>query len=134
MTPDPVLERVGLRSRDDARAATTELLALEDPPTAIFAARNVICEGAVMALQQQRLSSQVALIGFDEVSVAEMVDPAISVIRQDTYEIGTRAIDLLLARSTVMTRPSAWRWCPAPSWPEGPARSRWPRPRHTGRS
>ena len=51
-----------------------------------------------MTLQQQHLSSQVALIGFDEVGVAEMVEPAISVIRQDTYEIGTRAIDLLLAR------------------------------------
>ena len=98
LTPDPLLERVGLRSRDDAFAATTQLLAMEEPPTAIFAARNVICEGALMALQQLHLSSQVALIGFDEVSVAEMVDPAISVIRQDTYEIGTRAIDLLLAR------------------------------------
>lgn len=98
VTPDPALECVGLRSRDEARAATSELLALESPPTAIFAARNVICEGAVMSLQRHHLSSRVALIGFDEVSVAEMVDPAISVIRQDTYEIGIRAIDLLLAR------------------------------------
>ncbi|MET0998456.1 MAG: LacI family DNA-binding transcriptional regulator [Marmoricola sp.] len=98
VTPDQALERVGLRSRDDSRSATTELLALEDPPTAIFAARNVICEGALMSLQQHHLSSCVALIGFDEVSVAELVHPAISVVRQDTYEIGTRAIDLLLAR------------------------------------
>ncbi len=98
VTADPELERVGLRSRDEARTATTQLLAMENPPTAIFAARNVICEGAIMALQQLHLSSRVALIGFDELSVAEMVDPAISVIRQDTYEIGTRAIDLLLAR------------------------------------
>ncbi len=98
VTLDAALERVGLRSRADARAATAELLALEEPPTAIFAARNVICEGALMALQDEHLASKVALIGFDEVSVAEMVDPAISVIRQDTYEIGTRAIDLLLAR------------------------------------
>ena len=73
-------------------------MALDEPPTAIFAARNVICEGALMTLQQVHLCSQVALMGFDEVGVAEMVEPAISVIRQDTYEIGTRAIDLLLAR------------------------------------
>lgn len=98
LTPDPMLERVGLRSRDEARSATTALLGLEEPPTAIFAARNVICEGALMALQQQHLSSRVALIGFDELAVAEMVEPQISVIRQDTYEIGTRAIELLLAR------------------------------------
>ena len=51
-----------------------------------------------MALQQQRLSTKVALIGFDELAVAELVNPPVSVIRQDTYEIGARAIDLLLAR------------------------------------
>ena len=34
---DPDLERVDLRTRDDAARATHELLALEDPPTAIFA-------------------------------------------------------------------------------------------------
>ena len=98
VTPDPALERADLHSREDARAATNELLALDEPPTDIFVARNVICEGALMALQQRHLTREVALIGFDEVSVAEMVDPAISVIRQDTYEIGTRAIDLLLSR------------------------------------
>jgi LacI family transcriptional regulator len=96
--PDPTLERVGLRSREDGRSATAELLSLPDPPTAIFAARNVICEGALMALQDKHLSFRVALIGFDELAVAEMVDPRVSVIRQDTYEIGTRAIDLLMAR------------------------------------
>jgi LacI family transcriptional regulator len=89
---------VGLRSREDARSATAELLSLPDPPTAIFAARNVVCEGALMALQDKHLSFRVALIGFDELAVAEMVDPRVSVIRQDTYEIGTRAIDLLMAR------------------------------------
>lgn len=96
--PDPGLERVGLRSRAEALAATHELLDLSAPPTAIFAARNVICEGALMALREHHLSSRIALIGFDELAVAEMVSPPVSVIRQDTYEIGTRAIDLLLAR------------------------------------
>ncbi len=98
VTPDRRLERVGLRSRDEARIATTELLGLAEPPTAIFAARNVICEGALMALQQLGLSTRVALIGFDELAVAELVNPPVSVVRQDTYEIGRRAIDLLLAR------------------------------------
>jgi LacI family transcriptional regulator len=96
--PEARLERMGLRSRADARTAAAAVLSMDEPPTAIFAARNVICEGALMALQQLGLSSEVALIGFDELGVAEMVRPAISVVRQDTYEMGTRAIDLLLAR------------------------------------
>lgn len=74
------------------------MLAHESPPTAVFAARNVISEGVLIALQQLRRSHDVALIGFDEVAVAEMVNPRISVVRQDTYEIGRRAMDLLLAR------------------------------------
>jgi len=43
--PDPHLERVDLRTRDDAVQATRELLAMEEPPTALFAWRNVISLG-----------------------------------------------------------------------------------------
>ena len=98
LSPDPALERTGLRSRQDALAATTELLDLPEPPTAIFAARNVVTEGTLMALQRRSLTRRVALIGFDEVAVAEMVDPGISVMRQDTYSIGARAMEQLLSR------------------------------------
>ena len=98
ITPDADLERADLRSRAAAQGATAELLDLADPPTAIFAARNVLTEGALMELQRRDLTKRVALISFDEVQVAELVDPPISVIRQDAYTIGTRAIDLLLAR------------------------------------
>ena len=42
------------------------LLDLPRPPTALFAARNVISEGAVMALQQRGLTHEVALVGFDD--------------------------------------------------------------------
>jgi len=98
LPPDPALERTDLRTREDARTAALDLLDLEEPPTAMFAARNVICEGVVRALQQRGLSRSVALIGFDDTAVSELVDPPLSVVRQDTYEIGIRAIDLLLAR------------------------------------
>ena len=98
ITRDPALERVDLRSREDATRVTHELLALDDPPTAIFAARNVICTGTVLGLQQAGLSDRVALIGFDDVEVAELVQPRITVVRQDTRAIGIRAFDRLLAR------------------------------------
>ena len=98
LTPDPALERLGVRTRDEAVTTAVELLHLPDPPTAIFAARNVICEGVIIALQRHRRVHDVALIGFDEVAVAEMVEPQISVVSQNTYAIGRRAIDLLLSR------------------------------------
>ena len=105
VVPEPALERLGVRTRAEAQSVTAEMLHLDEPPTAIFAGRNVICEGVVLALQAHEMSSRIALIGFDEVAIAEFVSPAISVIRQDTYEIGQRAIDLLLARLDGDTTP-----------------------------
>ncbi|MET0839033.1 MAG: LacI family DNA-binding transcriptional regulator [Marmoricola sp.] len=95
---DPLLERMDLRTQEDATQAAREVLALDDPPTAIFAARNVICTGTVLALQALSLSHQVALVGFDEVAVAELVEPRVTVVRQDTHTIGATAFDRLLAR------------------------------------
>lgn len=105
LRPDPALELTGLRSRETARDGVLALLDTAMPPTALFAARNVICEGAVLALQWRRLTHQVALVGFDELAVAEMLDPMITVIVQNTHEIGTRAIDLLLGRLDGDTAP-----------------------------
>ena len=58
-----------------------------------------------MALQQRGLTHEVALVGFDDLAVAEMLDPAITVVTQNTQEIGTRAIDLLLSRLDGDTSP-----------------------------
>ncbi|SDS16811.1 transcriptional regulator, LacI family [Nocardioides scoriae] len=95
---DPALERLGARTREEASAHATELLALADPPTAFFAARNVLCTGVVDALRRQGRSHEVGLVGFDDVPLAELLDPPVTVIRQDTRAIGEQAMDLLLAR------------------------------------
>jgi LacI family transcriptional regulator len=78
--------------------ATRELLTGEDPPTALFAAQNLITLGAVRALRELGLQHKVALVGFDDVTLADMVDPGITVIRQNPYEIGRKAGELLFAR------------------------------------
>jgi LacI family transcriptional regulator len=95
---DPVLERMDLRTHEDATRATHDLLGLAEPPTAIFAGRNVVCAGTVRALQQLSASQTVALVGFDEVAVAEFVEPQVTVVRQDTHTIGVSAYDRLVAR------------------------------------
>lgn len=95
---DPALERMDLRTHEEATRATHEVLALDKPPTAIFASRNVVCAGVVRALQQLSMSHTVALVGFDEVAVAEFVEPPVTVVRQDTHAIGVNAFDRLLAR------------------------------------
>ena len=115
----PDLEKVDLRTQEQAARAVHELLALPCPPTALFAARNVICTGAVLALQQAGRSHEVALIGFDEVAVGELVEPRVTVVRQDTHAIGTRAMDRLLARLDGDDSPAVTEVLPTSLVPRG---------------
>ena len=61
---------------------------LAEPPTAIFAARNALAIGAIRALRQRGASRRIALIGFDDFPLADIVDPPLTVIRQNVAAIG----------------------------------------------
>src|SRR3954470_5089138 len=95
---DPALVRTGLRDPDAAAAAVAELLALRDPPTALFTSQNLLTIGGVHALRLAGLERRIALIGFDDVPLADVVDPAISVVAQDPQAIGPSAAHLLFRR------------------------------------
>jgi len=95
---DPALEVSDLRGDTEARAAMGRLLDLEDPPTAVFAARNSLAIGAVQCLRARGLAHRVALVGFDDFPLADLLDPALTVIRQDVRRIGAEVARLLFAR------------------------------------
>jgi len=94
---DAALMRVG---RDESASATAvaDLLTRPDPPTAVLAGRNVLAVGAVRALQQAGLSQRVALVGFDDFPMSDLLEPGLTVIRQDVNTIGRTAAGLLLSR------------------------------------
>jgi LacI family transcriptional regulator len=96
LRPDPALV-VNAHVESDSAAITAGLLALPEPPTAIFAANNLVCMGVVTALSRAR-RRDVAVIGFDDFTLADAFDPAITVVAQDTARLGTTAADLALAR------------------------------------
>jgi LacI family transcriptional regulator len=87
-----------LRDAEAARAVIAGLLAGADPPTAVFAAQNLLTIGARRALQDRDLQDHVALIGFDDFPVADMLTPGISVVSQDPGRIGRTAARFLLDR------------------------------------
>jgi LacI family transcriptional regulator len=95
---DPGLDRLGVRSEAEAERATLELFAMPEPPTAIFAGRNVIAVGAVRALRTLGLTHQVALVGFDDFATADLLEPGVTCVRQAVHDQGETAIDLLLFR------------------------------------
>jgi len=95
---DPQLVRFDLHNIEAAESATLDLLALPDPPTAIFTGQNLVTIGAVRALKRMQAQHQIALIGFDEILLADLLDPPVSVIAQNPPAIGRAAAELLFAR------------------------------------
>jgi DNA-binding LacI/PurR family transcriptional regulator len=93
----PELERFGPHGREEAGQLTEALLALPDPPSAIFAASDLQAIGALKAAERvgARVPEDVAVIGFDDIDMAEIV--GLTTIRQPLREGGARAADLLLA-------------------------------------
>ena len=95
---DDDLIRTELRDPDAAARAIDEMLALPEPPTAFFTGQNLLTIGGVHALRQARRERELALIGFDDISLADMLDPAISVVAQDPQALGRAAADQLFRR------------------------------------
>jgi LacI family transcriptional regulator len=104
---DDRLIRTELRDSGAAAAAIDEMLARTDPPTALFTGQNLLTIGGVHALRGAGAQRRVALIGFDDVPMADMVDPAISVVAQDPQALGRAAADLLFRRLDGDTTPAA---------------------------
>ena len=98
LSGDETIVRRDLRGVDAAQAAVEELLRLPSPPTAIFAAQNVLGIGAFAALRGQRRQFDVALVGFDDFPLADLLDPGVTVVAQDPVAIGRLAAETLFRR------------------------------------
>jgi LacI family transcriptional regulator len=66
--------------------------------TAVVTAQNFVTIGTTHALHERGLQHTIALVGFDEVLLADVVEPGISLVPQDPARLGQRAADLLFAR------------------------------------
>jgi LacI family transcriptional regulator len=95
---DPALVRYPLLAPEQASDATRDLLESPDPPTALFTSQNLITMGAVRTLHELALQHAVALVGFDDIALAELLDPPLTVVAQDPAELGRTAAELLFAR------------------------------------
>ena len=93
---DPTLVRREGATRSSARHHVEELLDLVDPPTALFTAQDMITMTAVSVLQRRGLAETVALVGFDDFELADLLQPGVTVIAQDPRRIGALAAELAL--------------------------------------
>jgi DNA-binding LacI/PurR family transcriptional regulator len=95
--PDPALEVLGYFTIDGGAQAAQQLLALPEPPTALFAESDEMAYGALQALRRARLRvpEDVAVIGFDDQDNAALMD--LSTVRQPVSEQALDVTTRLLA-------------------------------------
>ena len=102
LTPSPSLLRIDERIAEDAFGLrqTQILLSLPEPPTAILALGRHLLRGVLSACRARgvRIPQDLSLITTNDSELAELVQPAVTVIRYSAYELGREAALLLLQR------------------------------------
>jgi len=73
-------------------------LKLPEPPTAIFAANDLLALGAMQAIQKKNfyIPEDFSIIGFNDIELASFVYPSLTTIRQPILEMGNLAVKMLL--------------------------------------
>ena len=94
----PELERTELADSAAASTRRASCSRCPDPPTALFTGQNLITIGAIRALRALGRQRKVALVGFDDVVLGDLVEPGMTVVAQDPYALGRRAGELLFDR------------------------------------
>lgn len=95
---DPALYRTGDYLPGRGGEATRELLALTEPPTAIFAGSDLQALGAYRAVREAKLSvpEDVSVVGFDDLPVASLATPPLTTVRQPLAEMGRMAVEMVV--------------------------------------
>ncbi len=76
------------------------LMVRQPRPDAVFCANDLTAIGAMDTARELGLTipGDVALVGFDDVDAAALVRPALTTVRNPSYDAGRRAGELLLSR------------------------------------
>jgi LacI family transcriptional regulator len=95
---DEDLMRPGDFYHESGFTGTRDLMALPEPPTAIFAASDQMAFGVYEALRQRglRVPDDVSVVGFDDLPEARWSSPPLTTVRQPLTEMG------MLAARTVL--------------------------------
>jgi LacI family transcriptional regulator len=91
---DPELVVMGVHDVQGARQAAQRLLALSTPPTAIVAAGSRLAVGVMRAAER----SGMAIVGFDDLDLADMLKTPLTTVACDSSAIGATAASLLVER------------------------------------
>ncbi len=85
-------------SQEDGVRDISKLLAVKPLPDAIFAANDRKAIGAMLALKRYgyKIPQHVAIVGFMNAPISEVVTPSLTTVEQAAYEIGAKSCQLLI--------------------------------------
>lgn len=80
--------------------AMSRLLSTSRPPTAVFSGNNLMTIGAMRSLTDHHVPvpDQMSLLGFDDLELADLLCPPLTVIDRPTFELGSKAAEVLVRR------------------------------------
>jgi DNA-binding LacI/PurR family transcriptional regulator len=96
---DPDLVRVSTLYVEGGLRDGAELLALPDPPTAIFTANDLQALGVYEAARRAgvRIPDELSVVGFDDLSFTQWSGPPMTTVRQPLVQMGATAANLIVA-------------------------------------
>jgi DNA-binding LacI/PurR family transcriptional regulator len=82
------------------KRSMARLLALDSPPTAVFAANDILAIGAMQAAKEAglRVPADVSIVGMDDIHAVSVTSPPLTTVAKQKYESGSQAAAFLLER------------------------------------
>jgi len=95
---DKSLVQEGNFDGESGQSAMEKLLMCDPPPTAIFVASDMVAMGALQTIRDQglRVPEDITIVGFDDITAARFVTPALTTVRVPTFGLGWSAAEILI--------------------------------------
>ncbi len=104
-------------TRIDGQEAIKQLLALPNPPDAIFCGNDTSALSMIVYLKKigVKIPEEFGIIGFSNEPFSEVVTPSISTLKQPAFEMGVKAAELLINEIESKVRPKEYQTITMPT-------------------
>jgi LacI family repressor for deo operon, udp, cdd, tsx, nupC, and nupG len=82
---------------EDGKRILREIIAMDDPPTAVFTGSDEVAAGIVKEAKNHgvKIPDDLAVVGFDDQPVAELITPGLTTVYQPVEEIGKKTMAVM---------------------------------------
>ncbi len=97
--PEEYVRQAAYRDTEETERLSGELLDLPDPPTCIMCPDDFSALGCIRAAQARglRIPEDISVVGYDGITLAQVLEPRLTTVHQDTRTIGRRAAEELIS-------------------------------------